>query len=753
MSKPFSLQSVKVPLFNMPGAYEDLHGRPLDLTNFETWESVISSAKAAGANDVMLIVSTGVMRNYNDNRFDPTLSYNPDVESIRKLADLIKSKGMTVSINTFAHVANVISGSVELQGKDRPYPVDKNLWMQSFSKSILEWAAFSQKIDARAFIPFEDVTQHLVRDPELTNSWLELIKDIRSVYSGVLSTVWWSQGSGDSITSIPAAIIAGLDYLGIGFFPELSKDTNATVDQLVNAYYSDIHGNNVVQFLKDLSAKYNKPVWISDKAFHSFDGAASDEGRIFDSSIPLTPDFEEQARLYESFLRVFTLEGGGWLDGVAFQSFNNVRDTSNFLARFVNGPLSESPQGKPAMQVLTDWFQGKKQSEGLNLNLSTNFNDLVLQGGYHHDTITGGAGNNFLAGHAGNDTLIAGTAESAPISLLKVDIDVRGVKSQGASPVVSLRDSDGRLIKTQEVTAPLQLIDGQPDDAGSPTRITFYVDPAKSQFSLNLDNWGFFDFGPTGNRFVRVESIAINDLPLPLVDALLYVPPGDRPEQAGARDSVHGGKFVITPPSGVTPLAVFYPDNDQLVGGPGNDTLDGGSGLDFAVYNSNRSNFKIEKIADKFRITDLTGAEGTDTLIRIERLNFADVSVAIDFTGNAGTVAKILGAVVGKESLLNKEYVGIGLDLLDKGMSYSDLAAAALEAVGLNTNDKIVTALWTNVIGSAPSVADKAPFIQMLDNGFSRGELAKLAADTPENAVNIGLVGLAQTGLDYLPVG
>jgi hypothetical protein len=127
-------------------------------------------------------------------------------------------------------------------------------------------------------------------------------------------------------------------------------------------------------------------------------------------------------------------------------------------------------------------------------------------------------------------------------------------------------------------------------------------------------------------------------------------------------------------------------------------------------------------------------------------------SRAYDLAGNAGTVAKILGAVAGKQSLKNKEYVGIGLDLVDKGMSYLDLGTLALKAVGLTTNDQIVTSLWTNIVGTTPSLADKASFIEMLENGFSRGEFVKLAAETAQNAVNIDLVGLAQTGIDYIPV-
>jgi len=46
--------------------------------------------------------------------------------------------------------------------------------------------------------------------------------------------------------------------------------------------------------------------------------------------------------------------------------------------------------------------------------------------------------------------------------------------------------------------------------------------------------------------------------------------------------------------------------------------------------------------------------------------------------------------------------------------------------------------------------ADKAPYIKLLDDGMSAGTLAWLAADTTFNKININLVGLAQTGIEYL---
>lgn len=183
--------------------------------------------------------------------------------------------------------------------------------------------------------------------------------------------------------------------------------------------------------------------------------------------------------------------------------------------------------------------------------------------------------------------------------------------------------------------------------------------------------------------------------------------------------------------------------NDRFIASQGGDVIDGGQGVDVMEFTT------VKRSVSQTSRGYLVGA---DELFNIERIKFSDTSVALDLNGNAGTAVKILGAVFGKSAVTNKEYVGIGLDLLDKGMSYDTLAGLALGAAKATTNDQIVTSLWTNVIGSAPSTTDKAPFIKMLEDGMTPGALAHLAADTAFNATNVNLVGLAQTGVEYLPV-
>ena len=192
--------------------------------------------------------------------------------------------------------------------------------------------------------------------------------------------------------------------------------------------------------------------------------------------------------------------------------------------------------------------------------------------------------------------------------------------------------------------------------------------------------------------------------------------------------------------------------DDTFTGQPGTDLIDGGLGTDTVVYSGPLVQYTVNKSGSRYIVSEPTGSDGTDYLTNIERLKFKDKFIAIDLDGNAGTTAKILGAVFGKESVLNKSYVGIGLSFLDAGWTYDNLAALVLDAAGAKTNDQIVSLLWTNVIGTKPTAADKQPFIALLENGMTSGALAHLAADTSFNTTNINLVGLAQTGIEYIPV-
>jgi V8-like Glu-specific endopeptidase len=195
--------------------------------------------------------------------------------------------------------------------------------------------------------------------------------------------------------------------------------------------------------------------------------------------------------------------------------------------------------------------------------------------------------------------------------------------------------------------------------------------------------------------------------------------------------------------------------DDTLRGAGGNDMLDGGEGLDIAIFAGLRSAYTGAVSDDSISVHDnQVGRDGADKLVSVERLAFADVNLAFDLAGNAGIVARILGAVFGPAMVGNAQYAGVGLARLDHGMDALDLVQFALHTrLGPDAGDAaVVDLLYANVTGAAPSSEVAADYVAMLQSHeVSQAWLAGYAALTEMNAVNIGLVGLAGRGLAYVP--
>jgi hypothetical protein len=154
-----------------------------------------------------------------------------------------------------------------------------------------------------------------------------------------------------------------------------------------------------------------------------------------------------------------------------------------------------------------------------------------------------------------------------------------------------------------------------------------------------------------------------------------------------------------------------------------------------------------------YSVTDSTGAEGVDTIMGVERVHLADMSLALDIapTNAAGGTALLLATVFGPDAVHNPTYVGLGLSLLDEGTSFDELCGLAINAVGLTAPADVVNLLYTNVVGMAPTPEQAAPVVALLNNGMSVGELTKIAAMLDLTATRIDLTGLSETGLEFIP--
>ena len=186
------------------------------------------------------------------------------------------------------------------------------------------------------------------------------------------------------------------------------------------------------------------------------------------------------------------------------------------------------------------------------------------------------------------------------------DIDV----SSGFDPYIYLFDADGNLLAEDDDSVPTA---GAGGSTGSTARIDSYL---------------VYVFGSTGLYFLRAADWIAVEIP------------------AGAKFDLQFSLNTTIDPDYVRPAAAApgYDQlfggigNDWLYGGSGNDTLDGGSGndtlngglhVDSAVLSGNRSDYVITPGASSAMIS---GPDGTDTLERVERLVFDDMTLNLPFS-------------------------------------------------------------------------------------------------------------------------
>ena len=216
--------------------------------------------------------------------------------------------------------------------------------------------------------------------------------------------------------------------------------------------------------------------------------------------------------------------------------------------------------------------------------------------------------------------------------------------------------------------------------------------------------------------------------------------------------------------------------NDTLNGGAGDDRLDGGGGTDIAVWASDVRNFNFGlNGAGQLTATDMTGAEGTDTLISIEQLRFAGATYTLVNGANGGetsvggTNADIILGHGGNDTLngnggndilvggagndtinggagndLTLWRAGDGRDFIDGGADtdtvhiagdataetyriYSRDAALAAGITGLNGNTEIV--ITRNGTDNASIIAELDNVEEIAINGFGGGDTFETIGD------------------------
>ena len=176
-----------------------------------------------------------------------------------------------------------------------------------------------------------------------------------------------------------------------------------------------------------------------------------------------------------------------------------------------------------------------------------------------------------------------------------------------------------------------------------------------------------------------------------------------------------------------------------------------------ASSNSSQGNTALAPLNASAIITQ-TATQFSASLQNIERLSFTDFNLALDTqaTSSAGKAALLAGAVFGASFARDTQVLGALITMFDAPfMTDAQVANFALNVLlGDNPNFKtLVDMLYQNVTGALPNSAESASYVKLLEAGFySPATLALFAANHDMNKINIGFVGIADSGLIYQPL-
>jgi len=244
----------------------------------------------------------------------------------------------------------------------------------------------------------------------------------------------------------------------------------------------------------------------------------------------------------------------------------------------------------------------------LTTNTFTNFENII--GGTNADTITGNAGNNVLDGgnFNGIDTLIGGDGDDILIGRGGSDI-LRGGNGIDTASYVTMSAASS-TVTNETIAGTAFTFNGVVIDLVANTASGSEPSPV-APTTANRAKQG----DAAGDWFHSIENITGS--------------------QYSDRITGNTGDNLLA--GGAANDALFgAAGNDTLQGDAGSDYLDGGTGTNTAVFAGKYSEYAISTTGPNVTVTGIgaRAGDGTDTLVNIQVLKFADFTISLGVSTN-----------------------------------------------------------------------------------------------------------------------
>ena len=133
-------------------------------------------------------------------------------------------------------------------------------WKASYRDFILRYAIIAEQANAEQFCIGTELTRISLEQP---NFWIDLIKEVRTIYAGKITYAanWYEEF--ENITFWDK-----LDYVGVQAYFPLTKNKNPTVKEISNGW------NQYFPTFKSIYKKFNRPILFTEMGYKSTAGSA-----------------------------------------------------------------------------------------------------------------------------------------------------------------------------------------------------------------------------------------------------------------------------------------------------------------------------------------------------------------------------------------------------------------------------------------------------------------------------------------------
>ena len=194
---------------------------------------------------------------------------------------------------------------------------------------------------------------------------------------------------------------------------------------------------------------------------------------------------------------------------------------------------------------------------------------------------------------------------------------------------------------------------------------------------------------------------------------------------------------------------------DRFISGDGSDRFTGNGGVDTVQMHGEKANHTITTYNGVVTVKDNTLADGTDTLLGISYIQFADKSLTFDIDGNAGQAYRLYQAAF--DRVPDQGGLGYWINQMDSGVGLSQVATGFINSAEFKSlygnnpsNSEFVTLLYDNVLHRAPDTGGYDYWMNELTHGTTREQALIGFSESTENKVALMAFDMdGNMGKDY----